>query len=110
MFLDVDRLKSGRFDTKLLRHIQNSPNFIVIMSAGGLDRCHQRDDWLRREIDHAIQCRRNVLPIMMPGFEMPKALRLPHNLRKLATFNAIRYEHENHDGVIGQLLQFIKSQ
>jgi hypothetical protein len=108
VFLDVERLKSGRFDTKLLLHIQNTPNFVVIMSAGGLDRCQDRNDWLRREIAHAIQCRCNILPIMMPGFEMPKALRLPHNLRKLPTFNAIRYEHEYHDGVLEQLQQFIK--
>jgi hypothetical protein len=108
VFLDVDRLKSGRFDTKLLLHIQNTPNFVVIMSEGGLDRCHDREDWLRREIAHAIQCRCNILPIMMPGFEMPKPARLPPNIRKLPSFNAIHYEHEHHESVIEQLEQFLK--
>jgi serine/threonine protein kinase len=109
VFLDVDRLKSGRFDTKLLLHIQNTPNFVVIMSEGALDRCQDREDWLRKEIAHAIHCRCNVLPVMMPGFEMPKPMSLPHNLRKLPTFHAIHYQHEHHDGVIEQLRQFIRT-
>ena len=109
VFLDIDRLKAGRFDVKLLFHIQNAPNFIVILSEGSLDRCGDRDDWLRREIAHAIQSRCKILPIMMPGFEMPRPFQLPQNLRKLPTFNAISYEHEHHDGVLDQIQQFIKS-
>jgi hypothetical protein len=92
----------------LLLHIQNTPNFVVIMSEGGLERCKERDDWLRREITHALQCRCNILPIMMPGFEMPKAVSLPHSIRKLSTLHAIRYEHEHHDSVLEQIQQFIK--
>src|SRR6185503_16479935 len=37
-FLDVDGLRGGRFDDALLRHIEATPNFIIILTPRSLDR------------------------------------------------------------------------
>ena len=108
VFLDVDLLKSGRFDSKLLRQIQSATNFVLVLSEGSLERCRLRDDWLRREVSHAIHCGRNIIPILMPGFGWPKESRLPPDLRRLPSYNGIIYEHEHFDGVIEQLHQFLR--
>jgi serine/threonine protein kinase len=110
VFLDVDRLKSGHFDVTLLRHIENTRNFLVVLSKNSLERAREQpNDWLRREIAHAIRCRRNVIPLMAPGFKMPNAEDLPYDLRQLVKYNGICYEHEHFDGVIEQLLEFLRS-
>ena len=56
--------------------ILGTPNFVVILSERSLDRCRHRGDWLRREISHAIQAQHNIVPVFMPGFQMPKSMRL----------------------------------
>ncbi len=105
-FLDVDSLDSGRFDDRLLLTIENTPNFVVILSEGSLDRCMEEGDWLRREIGHAIESDRNIIPILMPQFQMPEAL--PEEMETLPTFNGVNYQHEYFDGCFEKLLKFLK--
>ena len=107
-FLDVDSLSSGQFDEELLTTIENTPHFIVILTEGSLDRCHDPGDWLRREVGHAIRTRRNVIPVLMPRFRMPEARDLPTELRPLATYNGIPYDHVFFKEFIKRLLRFLK--
>jgi hypothetical protein len=39
VFLDVRELRAGPFDVALLRHIESTPNFVVLLTPGCLDRC-----------------------------------------------------------------------
>src|SRR5262249_28921742 len=45
VFLDVEGLQAGTFDDQLLRRIEEAPCFLLILSPGSLDRCHQEGDW-----------------------------------------------------------------
>jgi serine/threonine protein kinase len=65
-FLDVEGLDSGPFPQMLLRYIEEAPHFVPIFSPGCLDRCKNLDDWLRREIIHAVQSERNIVPVYLP--------------------------------------------
>jgi serine/threonine protein kinase len=107
-FLDVDALTSGQFDEKLLATIAGAPHFIVVLTEKGLDRCREPGDWLRREIAHAIQTRRNIVPILAPGFQMPDPKALPAAVRPLAGYNTIKYEHEYFDAFIHKLVEFLR--
>jgi hypothetical protein len=107
VFLDVDSLKSGRFDDKLLTTIEDTPHFIVILSEKSLDHCHDPNDWLRREVSHAIQKRRNIVPVLMPDFRMPKPEELPEELRPLTTYSGIPFDHPYFDAFIDRLLKFV---
>lgn len=51
VFLDVDGLKSGKFDVNILHSIQKAPNFVLVLTKSALDRCfddHERKDWLHK--------------------------------------------------------------
>src|SRR5262249_21207009 len=77
--LDVDKLSAGTFDTALLRTIETTPNFVVVLSPGAFDRCQQPDDWLRQEIRHALRTRRRIVPVTLEGFTFPPADSLPED-------------------------------
>lgn len=50
-FLDVDELKSGRFDVNLERNIQDSRNLLLVLTPQALDRCIGDDackDWVHK--------------------------------------------------------------
>lgn len=107
-FLDVDSLNSGTFDDRLLTYIECTPNFMVILSEGSLDRCADEEDWLRREINHAIQTRRNIVPVMMPRFQWPKDGELPEELATLPRYNSLPYQHDYFDEFINKLVKFLR--
>lgn len=53
VFLDVERLESGRFDLNLLKSIRDSKNFVLVLSPNALDRCMGDDegkDWVHKVI------------------------------------------------------------
>ena len=68
VFLDVRELQVGRFDESLLSQIEQTPNFILILSHGCLDRCAEKSDWLKREVVHALEHKRNIIPVLMEDF------------------------------------------
>ena len=70
-FLDIEQLNSGTFNTKLLEVIDGCKDFILILPPHALDRCNDENDWVRKEVEHAIKGGKNIIPIMLRGFEWP---------------------------------------
>ena len=60
-FLDLEELRSGKFNEKLYEAIGNSNNFILILPKGALDRCTSSEDWVRKEIIAAIEMKKTVM-------------------------------------------------
>ena len=106
-FLDVDDLGAEHFDERLLQEIERTPNFVVILSPGSLDRCHSSNDWLRREIAWAIAKRRNIVPLMMKGFHFPEPEEMPEDLRDLIRHNGVVYSHEYFSATFDKLQSFL---
>lgn len=94
-FLDIEQLNSGKFNTKLLSVIEQCKDFILILPPGALDRCVNDDDWVRQEIEHALKCGKNIVPIMLRGFEWPSLNNLPESLMELPNFNGISASDHN---------------
>ena len=63
VFLDFDELKDGVFDRRIMEAIDAAPIFMVILSPHALDRCVNADDWVRREIEYALEHHRHFIPI-----------------------------------------------
>ncbi|MSR45307.1 MAG: TIR domain-containing protein [Phycisphaerales bacterium] len=80
VFLDVDDLHGGHFDTQLLAQIEGRKHFLLVGAIGCLDRCADLDDWVRREIAHAIQHKCNLVPVALEGFLMPVRESLPDDI------------------------------
>lgn len=68
VFLDVESLRSGPFNTALYEVIENTKDFVLVLPENALNRCVNEEDWLRLEIQHANACGRNIVPVILnPG-------------------------------------------
>ena len=83
VFFDHESLSSGRFDKKLLDIIAGSSDVVVILSKGCFERCGNEGDWFMQEINCALENNKNIILLMMEGFEMPTAEELRNTPRGL---------------------------
>ncbi len=106
--MDVENLKSGEFNLRLLNEIENSACVVLVLPADGLQRClYDPDDWVKKEIEHTIECKVPLIPVLMNGFHFPASL--PGRLKKLANYNAIWFdEQKNYEGSMVHILEFVK--
>lgn len=63
VFLDVEELKDGVFDRRVIDAITGSKVFIAILTPRYLSRCTNEDDWVRKEIECAIESNIHIVPI-----------------------------------------------
>ncbi|HEX2621390.1 MAG TPA: tetratricopeptide repeat protein [Phototrophicaceae bacterium] len=68
VFIDVEGLDSGGYARMLLNQIAANAHFVLILTPNALKRCNEPNDWLRREIEYAMEMRRNIVPLMFDGF------------------------------------------
>jgi len=107
-FLDVDDLGPKQFGERLLREIESVPNFVVVLSPGSMDRCEEHEDWLRREIAHAIMTHRNIVPLIVDEFQYPTKKEIPDDLEELLHHNGITYSPEYFDATFDKLSDFLQ--
>jgi len=108
VFLDVDNLNPGQFDGALLNRIAETANFIVVLTPDCLNRCADEHDWLRQEIAQALRTNKNIIPVIMPGFEFPKPEALPVDIADLATYQAVYYSHEFFSAMVDKTVQYLR--
>jgi tetratricopeptide (TPR) repeat protein len=68
VFFDYDSIASGDFSQIILSNIRARAHFLVVLTPSALERCVSPDDWLRREIETAIDEKRNIVPLFLEGF------------------------------------------
>ena len=69
VFLDYQGLASGDFERSILENIKSRTHFLVLLTPSALARCDNPRDLLRREIEEALKTRRNIVPLMLKGFD-----------------------------------------
>ena len=74
VFYDLEVLRAGKFNEALFSSIQSCKDFVLILSPHALDRCNDPNDWVRKEIAEALRTKKNIVPVMLKGFEFPKQL------------------------------------
>lgn len=99
VFLDVETIDSGAFDTAILNQIAARAHFVVILTAGTLERCAEPNDWLRQEIEYAMVSQRNVVPVLMDEFTFDDGAKkhLTGKLESLPRYNALRLHYDYFD-------------
>ena len=109
VFLDVESLNSGSFNTQLLDVIEACKDVVVVLSEGALDRCANPDDWVRAELAYAFKHNKNIIPFMLRGFSWNKDL--PEDISLLPLQNGINASsNEYFDASVQRLTQkFLKS-
>lgn len=106
-FQDVETLRSGDFNTALYDVIENCNDFILILSPNSLDRCANADDWVKNEIVCALENKKNIIPVMMRGFEWPETL--PEEIQALRFKNGIVASTDYFDQFLSKLASFLSS-
>jgi hypothetical protein len=69
VFIDYEGIGSGNFGTIILENIRARAHFLVLLTPTALKRCGDPKDWMRREIEAALDSQRNIVPLMLEGFD-----------------------------------------
>src|SRR6516165_9581153 len=69
VFIDYDGIASGSFETAILENIKARAHFLVLLTPTALERCGDPKDWMRREIEAALDSQRNIVPLILAGFD-----------------------------------------
>jgi len=69
IFFDYLSIPSGDFEKIVVENIRGRAHFIVVLTPSALERCNEPGDWLRREIETAIDEKRNIVPLMLESFD-----------------------------------------
>jgi hypothetical protein len=92
VFFDYESILSGDFEQVILGNIRARAHFIVLLTPSALDRCDKPDDWLRREIETALDEKRNIVPIFLEGFSFGDpsvSVHLTGRLADLSKYNGL---------------------
>lgn len=109
VFLDVESLRSGAFNKALFEKIEECTDVLVVLPPHGLDRCVNSEDWVRLEIAHALEMKKNVIPIMMRNFTFPETL--PKDIEALRYMSGVSASNEYFEATIERLVsKFLHSQ
>ena len=75
-YLDLKNDYADDFEENNFANIKARAHFLVILSPSALEECNEPGDWLRRTIELAIDQKRNIVLILLEGFEFdsPKAI------------------------------------
>ena len=106
-FLDVETLRSGKFNEQLYDKIAECEDFLCVLPPAGLDRCQNADDWVRLEIARAIELKKNIVPVLMRGFAFPGDL--PPDISELALYNGISASMDYFDAMYNRLKSMLVS-
>uniref|UniRef100_A0A914HUT4 ADP-ribosyl cyclase/cyclic ADP-ribose hydrolase n=1 Tax=Globodera rostochiensis TaxID=31243 RepID=A0A914HUT4_GLORO len=114
VFIDVDRLYAGKFDSHLLKNIQAAKHFILVLTPHSLDRLlndNNCEDWIHKELHCAFEHQKNVIPIFDQLFEFPELeSQLPDDIRQITRFNGVRWVHDYQEACIDKVERFIKGE
>jgi hypothetical protein len=92
VFYDYEGVASGDFEQAILGNIKARAHFLILLTPSALERCNEPGDWLRREIETAMDSERNIVPLLLDrcDFASPAVLeRLTGKLARLKHYNAL---------------------
>ncbi|HCK65669.1 MAG TPA: hypothetical protein DHW49_05340 [Anaerolineae bacterium] len=106
VFFDYKSIPSGDFAQVITENVISRAHFVLILSPSALERCHEPNDWLRREIETAMDYQRNIIPLMIEGFDFGSKATvkaLTGKLMGLGNYNAISIPAEYFDDAMNKL-------
>lgn len=107
-FFDLEEMRKDNFNVQLLNYIENAKDVFVILEEGSLDACvkgNWKEDWFCKEIIHALDTKRNIIPILIGGYQMPKPEMLPDKLKELALKNAPEFSFSYFEEYLNKLVK-----
>lgn len=108
-FLDLEELRSGEFDEKIISIIRDADYFLLVLPKNALNRCADEKDWVRREIMAALENNKTIIPVMYDGFRWPKKWPggIPEELKRIERMNGVSGTQEYLSAMIDKLVTFM---
>jgi tetratricopeptide (TPR) repeat protein len=106
VFFDFKGIDSGDFESIIIENIKSRAHFLVLLTPSALERCSEPGDWVRREIEVALDTQRNIVPLMLDDFNFstPEINKnLTGKLSALKRYNAIRMPIDYFDEALQRL-------
>ncbi len=106
VFFDYSGISSGDFERVILGNIKARAHFLVLLTPSALERCNDADDWLRREIETALENQRNIVPLLLEGFDFATpgiSNQLTGALAGLQKYNGLRIPPDYFDAGMDRL-------
>ncbi|CAI4230448.1 unnamed protein product [Auanema sp. JU1783] len=114
VFIDVDKLYAGKFDSSLLKNIQAAKHFILVLTPHSLDRLlndHNCEDWIHKELRCAFQFNKNIIPIFDQSFEFPQDEdQIPKDVRHITKYNGVKWVHDYQDACMHKVVRFLEGE
>src|SRR5713226_8228918 len=110
VFFDYLGIASGDFESVILGNITARAHFLVLLTPSALERCDDPADWLRREIETALANQRNIVPLMLEGFDFgaPKiAGQLTGALAALRRYNGLNIPPDYFEAAMDRLRSYL---
>jgi hypothetical protein len=117
IFYDVETLEAGlNFEQSISKALEESkvllamigPHWLKIKNAEGIPRIQNEDDWVRKEIDMALQKKLRVIPVLVNGAKMPEASELPAELQELSLNHAQEISSSRWNYDVGELIKVLE--
>lgn len=108
VFYDIESLKAGAFDRRLLKEIEKCDCVIAILPKNALDRCTDPEDWVRQELAYAFSINKPLVPVMLRDFSFPKSL--PEDIAPIRLCHGLKFEDMSFlDAKVDKLIDLITS-
>jgi hypothetical protein len=117
VFMDVDSINPGAdFPSVLSKALADSYVLIAVVGqnwrgpkADHTFRLNDADDFVRQEIQSAIEKKITVIPLLVGGAKMPSAQELPEELMAFTNFNAVEIRHDKFVADMAALIQTLEA-
>ncbi|XP_070497496.1 NAD(+) hydrolase sarm1-like isoform X1 [Chironomus tepperi] len=110
VFFDVQTLRAGRFADKLKNSIQQSKNFILLLTNDALNRCKDEGDWIAVEIEMALKSHCNIIPITRDfdnnAFNDND---LPESIKQIREYNQIHWHHDTQNSCLKKISEYMEN-
>jgi hypothetical protein len=106
VLFDYRSISSGDFEQIINSNIRARAHFLLILTPTALDRCNEPGDWLRREIEVAMDEKRNIVPLFFKGFrfgDLSVTEKLTGKLENLSRYNGLNVHEDYFDEAMHRL-------
>ena len=107
VFQDIESLRSGKFNNEIYGKIEQCKDFILILPPKALERCKEPDDWVKKEIVCALKNKKNIIPVMLRGFDWPQNLQ--EEIKDIKLYNGLVANTEYFEQFLDKLTDFLTS-
>jgi uncharacterized protein involved in tolerance to divalent cations len=108
VFCDQQALHAGDFSLEIQTAISGCKNFILLATFNSLIRCRDSDDWVRKEIELALQKKKNIVILFLKeNFRFPESF--PEEISDIKKYNGIPFfDVDNRHHINRLIYEFLK--